>query len=94
MAPAVVHNQYLDGSARMDCSEQTAAKVDAAVHKLLNNCYAEAVKLLTNNRSLLDEVSEYLLTKETITGEELMKFVNAAKAPAEEVSTEESTTEV
>ena len=89
MAPAVVHNQYLDGSARMDCSEQTAAKVDAAVHKLLNNCYAEAVKMLTDNRSLLDEVSEYLLTKETITGEELMKFVNAAKAPAQEEETTE-----
>ena len=80
MAPAVVHNQYLDGSAQMDCSQETAAKVDTAVQKLLNSCYAEAKGLLTANRSLLDEISEFLLAKETITGDELMQFVNADKA--------------
>ena len=80
MAPAVVHNQYLDGSAQMDCSQQTAAKVDAAVQELLNSCYTEAKALLTANRSLLDEISEFLLAKETITGDELMQFVNADKA--------------
>ena len=80
MAPAVVHNQYLEGSAQMDCSQETAAKVDAAVQELLNSCYAEAKALLTANRSLLDEISQFLLEKETITGEELMKFVNADKA--------------
>ena len=90
MAPAVVHNQYLEGSAQMDCSEQTAAKVDTAVQDLLNNCYAEAVKLLTDNRALLDEISQHLLTKETITGEELMAFVNAEKAePTPDAPTEE-----
>ena len=77
MAPAVIHNQYLDGSAQMDCSQETAAKVDAAVQELLNSCYAEAKELLTAHRALLDEISLYLLDKETITGEELMKFVNA-----------------
>ena len=80
MAPAVVHNQYLDGSAQMDCSQETAAKVDAAVQELLNSCYTEAKALLTANRSLLDEISEFLLAKETITGDELMQFVNADKA--------------
>ena len=90
MAPAVIHNQYLDGSAQMDCSEQTAAKVDTAVQNLLNDCYAAAVKLLTENRALLDEISQHLLNKETITGEELMAFVNAEKAePNSETSTEE-----
>jgi len=90
MAPAVVHNQYLEGSAQMDCSEQTAAKVDTAVQDLLNHCYADAVKLLTENRTLLDEISQHLLTKETITGEELMAFVNAEKAePAPDAPTEE-----
>ena len=79
MAPAVIHNQYLDGSAQLDCSQETAAKVDTAVQQLLNNCYAEAKALLTANRSLLDEISEFLLAKETITGEELMQFVNANK---------------
>ena len=77
MAPAVIHNQYLEGGAQMDCSQETAAKVDAAVQELLNSCYAETKELLTSHRSLLDEISLYLLEKETITGEELMKFVNA-----------------
>ena len=80
MAPAVIHNQYLEGSTQMDCSQETAAKVDAAVQELLNTCYAEAKELLTSHRSLLDEISLYLLEKETITGEELMKFVNADKS--------------
>ncbi len=84
MAPAVIQNQYLDGSAQMDCSQETAAKVDAAVQKLLSSSYEAAVQLLKENRSLLDEISEYLLTKETITGEELMKFVNAPADTGEE----------
>ena len=78
MAPAVIHNQYLEGSAQMDCSQETAAKVDAAVAELLNSCYAETKALLTAHRELLDEIALYLLNKETITGEELMSFVNAA----------------
>ena len=80
MAPAVIHNQYLDGSAQMDCSQETAAKVDAAVQELLNSCYAQAKELLSSHRALLDEISLFLLEKETITGEELMKFVNAGTA--------------
>ena len=98
MAPASINNAYLDGQAYLDCSQETSAKVDAAVQKLLNESYAAAVKLLTDNRSLLDEVSEFLLVKETITGDELMAFVNAAKepaeaeAPAEEIPSEEAAT--
>ena len=79
MAPASVSNQYLEGQAYLDCSQETSAKVDMAVQKLLNNCYNDAMKLLTDNRSLLDEISEYLLVKETITGDELMAYVNADK---------------
>ena len=92
MAPASTNNQYLDGQSYMDCSQETAAKVDAAVEKLLNRCYANAKQLLTDNRALLDEISEYLLAKETITGDELMAYVNAAKAPKES-ETETSETE-
>ena len=85
MAPAVVQNQYLDGQAHLDCSQETAALVDKAVQRLVNQCFADAKQLLTDNRALLDEISEYLLVKETITGEELMAFVNAAnKTEAEE----------
>ena len=87
MATASIHNEYLDGQAHMDCSQETAAKVDTAVQKLLSDSYAAAKQLLEDNRSLLDEISEYLLAKETITGDELMAFVNAA-AKADEVPAE------
>ena len=90
MAPATVSNQYLDGQSYMDCSQETSAKVDTAVQRILNRSYAEATKLLTENRSLLDEISEFLLAKETITGEELMAYVNADKNPAPAVETEEA----
>ncbi len=79
MAPASVTNQYLDGQSYLDCSQETSAKVDAAVQKLLNRCYEEAKRTLEQNRSLLDEISLYLLAKETITGDELMAYVNADK---------------
>ena len=83
MATASVQSQYLDGAAHMDCSQETAAKVDSAVQKLLNEAYANAKRVLMENRPLLDEISEYLLLKETITGEELMAFIRAAKEPQE-----------
>jgi len=88
MAPATVANAYLDGQSYMDCSQETSAKVDTAVQRILNQSYAEATRLLRDNRSLLDEISEFLLAKETITGEELMAYVNAAKQPAEETGEE------
>ena len=83
MTTASVQNSYLDGQAYMDCSQDTAAKVDREVQKLLDGAFADAMKLLKDNRGLLDEISEYLLVKETITGEELMAYVNAAKEPAQ-----------
>ena len=65
-----------------------------AVQKLLSRCYEETTRLLTENRALLDEISEFLLAKETITGEELMSFVNAAKnPPAPEAEPSEETVE-
>ena len=83
MAPASVHHQYLEGQAYMDCSQETHALVDQTVQKILNQCYEDSKRLLTENRELLDEISEFLLAKETITGEELMAYVNAAKNPPE-----------
>ncbi|MCI6956964.1 MAG: ATP-dependent zinc metalloprotease FtsH [Candidatus Faecousia sp.] len=82
MAPASVSNQYLDGQSYLDCSQDTSAKVDAAVQKILDTCYADAKNVLVEHRALLDEISEYLLVKETITGDELMAYVNAANKPA------------
>ena len=89
MAAASVSNQYLDGGAQMDCSQETAALVDKAVKRMLSEAYANAKALLTENRQLLDEIAEHLLLKESITGEELMAFVNAPKA-IEEAPSEES----
>ena len=89
MAPASVSQQYLEGQAYMDCSNETSALVDKEVQNILNTCYADAKNILIANRGLLDEISEYLLTKETITGEELMAFVNAAKEEKTETPVEE-----
>ena len=92
MTTASVQNQYLDGQAYMDCSQETAAQVDKEVLKLLDAAYADAKRILTENRQLLDEISEFLLVKETITGDELMAYVNADKnalPPGEETPKEE-----
>ena len=92
MAPATVSHQYLEGQAYLDCSQETSAQVDHAVRKLLDKVFAQAKQILVDNRALLDEISEYLLVKETITGEELMAYINADKqqlpAPAEETAQE------
>ena len=80
MAPATITNQYLEGQAHLDCSPETSAIVDNAVKKLLNQCYEDATRILKENRELLDEISLFLLTKETITGEELMRFVEPERA--------------
>ena len=88
MAPASVSNRYLDGQAYLDCSQETSARVDSEVKNLLHRVYEEAKKMLSDNRGLLDEISEYLLVKETITGEELMAYVNAAKKPPVEETEE------
>jgi len=94
LSPIVVTNQYLDGQASLDCSQETAAQIDKAARALLEKCYAEDKQVLTENRALLDDISEFLLLKETITGEELMAYVNADKKSAEaEEATEETTEE-
>ena len=82
MTTAAVEHEYLDGQAYMDCAQSTAAVVDQEVKQLLDESYADALNLLKEHRALLDEVAEFLLMKETITGEELMSFVNAAEKPA------------
>ena len=85
MSTASVQHQYLDGQAYMDCSQEMAAQVDKEVMKILDKAYTDAKQMLIDNRTLLDEISEFLLVKETITGDELMAFVNAAKNPAPEL---------
>ena len=90
MSTASVQHQYLDGQAYMDCAQSTAAEVDAEVKSILEKAYADAKQMLTEKRALLDEISEFLLVKETITGDELMAYVNAdkEKLPSAEEETE------
>ena len=98
MALSTVNSQYLDDTISMTCADSTASEVDSEIRKLLASCYDAAKKLLTENRSLLDEIALYLLQKETITGDEFMAYVNAdtkrltgktADADAAEVSSAE-----
>ena len=77
MALTTKGNEYLDGQSYTDCAQTTAAAADEEVRKLLNDSYDQAKKILTENRGLLDEVALYLLQKETITGDELMQYVDA-----------------
>ena len=92
MAPASVQNEYLEGQSYLDCSQETSSIIDKEVKALLASCYEDAKRILTENRSLLDEISEYLLNKETITGDELMAFVNAEETePAAEETTADDT---
>ena len=94
MTTAAVEHEYLDGQAYMDCAQSTADVVDQEVKQLLDESYADALNLLKEHRALLDEVAEFLLMKETITGEELMSFVNAAQKPAiQEPAAEEAPAE-
>ena len=89
MSTASVQHQYLDGQAYMDCSQEMAAEVDREVMRILSESYNEAKNILITNRGLLDEISEFLLVKETITGDELMAYVNADKNkdfPAEDAA--------
>ena len=79
MALTTKGNEYLDGQSYTDCAQTTAAAADEEVRKLLNDSYDQAKKILTENRGLLDEVALYLLQKETITGDELMQYVDTDK---------------
>ena len=84
MSTASVQHEYLDTPAFTDCAPETAALVDQEVKRLLREAHADAKRLLTEHRELLDEISEYLLARETITGEELMSFVKAYQHKDEE----------
>ena len=83
MALSTVSNPYLDGSTMMNCADSTSSAADEEIHKLLMDCYEDAKRLLTEHRALLDEIAMYLLTKETITGDEFMTYVNAENKKAD-----------
>lgn len=87
MGLATIENQYLDGSARLNCSDETAAQIDEEVKELLKKCYEEAKQLLSENRDVLDEIANYLYEEETITGKEFMKIYRRVKGIPEPVDT-------
>ena len=72
-------SMYLDNGTRLNCSEQMAAEVDQEIMRVLKEAYAEAKKLLEENREALDKIAEYLIEKETITGKEFMKIFREVK---------------
>ncbi len=88
MSLVTVESQYLDGRASMNCAEKTAAQVDKEVLKLINSCYAEAVNMLTENRDVLDRISDYLFEHETITGKEFMEMFRRLKGLPEQETKE------
>ena len=91
MSLETVESKYLDGSARLNCSDETAAMIDDEVKELLKECFAEAKKLLSENRDVLDEIAKYLYEKETITGKQFMVIYRKVKGIPETVDTSHMT---
>lgn len=90
MATEVVANRYLGGDAALQCSETTAGKIDAKVLALIKEAHAKARTILQDNREKLDVLAQYLLEKETITGEQFMALLQQerAKEDADETTAE------
>lgn len=79
MALETVESQYLEGRTVLNCAEDTAARVDAEVMKVLKECYDKSKNLLKENIQMLHELSRFLFEKETITGKEFMEIMNSLK---------------
>ncbi len=91
MGLVTVEDKYLDGRASLNCGEETAAQIDQEVMKILKDSYDEAIRLLQENRDILDEISGYLYEHETITGKEFMKIFRRLKGipePKEKIDEE------
>lgn len=89
-----VESRYLDGRTVMNCADVTAADVDAEVMKILKEGYKEAKRLLKDNRKVMDELADFLIQKETITGKEFMKIFRKIKGipePKEEKEKDKDT---
>ena len=82
----------MEGRAALNCSDQTAAEIDAEVVEILKESYDKALSLLRENRELMDKLAEFLIEKETITGKEFMEIFRREKGlpePEEKKSGEE-----
>ena len=87
---ATVESKYLDGTATMNCSDVTAAEVDAEVMRILKESYQKAKELLEENRDIMDKIAAHLIEKETITGKEFMQIFRKEKGIPEPEEKEES----
>jgi cell division protein ftsH len=85
MGLAKVENQYLSGRAVLDCGDNTATEIDNEVMRILKNSYEEALRILKENREVMDKLAEFLIEKETITGKEFMKILREIKGLPEKV---------
>ncbi len=89
-----VESQYLEGRTVLNCSEETAAKIDEAVMKVLKKAYEDALSMLSENMEVMDKLAAHLIEKETITGKEFMEIFRREKGlpdPKEEKKGEEGT---
>ncbi|MBO4697445.1 MAG: ATP-dependent zinc metalloprotease FtsH [Lachnospiraceae bacterium] len=84
VALETVESQYLEGRSVLNCSDETAAKVDEAVRRVMKDCYEQAKAMLLENREILEKAAEFLIEKETITGKQFMEIFRAVKEPAAE----------
>jgi cell division protease FtsH len=86
-----IESKYLDGRTVLNCGDETAGEIDKEVMQILKNCYDKAVELISGSRDVLDQIAEYLINKETITGEEFMKIYREIKGIQEEPKDENKT---
>jgi cell division protease FtsH len=98
MALESTQNRYLDGRPVTTCGDITVAQLDKEVLGVIKSCHQKAIDIIKTNREALDKISDYLITKETITGEEFMKILNEVdgvevKEAVKEAVTEEAKTE-
>ena len=89
MGLARQENMYLSGRAVLECGDDTATEVDAEVSRILKECYEEAKKILSDNRTALDEIAKFLIEKETITGKEFMEILSDVRGEKTASSKEE-----
>lgn len=74
-----IQNKYLDGRSVSNCSEETKTDIDREIVRVLKECYDKAMNILKDNRDALDEIAEFLISKETISGEQFMEIFNKVK---------------
>lgn len=94
MGLETVESQYLSGHTSMNCADATAAAVDEEVMLILKESYEEALKLLRDNREVMDKLAEFLIDKETITGKEFMKIYREIKGIPEPEEPQDATSKL